>query len=342
MNILLTVDPEIPVPPGLYGGIERIVDGLIYAYMEAGHDVTLCANKDSGVPCRLVAWPGQRSQRWSDTLKNAAVLTGLGMKGGFDVIHSYSRLAYMTALFPLRIPKIMSYQREPSLSQIGKAAKIAKKGSLAFTGCSAYIANQIRPVAEAYTIYNFAPIERYDATISVRADAPLVFLGRLEHIKGPHVAIEVAKLTGKRLIIAGNLPPEAQGYFDEKIKPFLDDRITYIGPVNDEQKNELLGQALAMLMPILWNEPFGIVMAEAMACGTPVLGFPCGSVPEVIQDGINGFVCADVREMAARVQDLGQIDRAAVRKVAEQRFTDGVIAADYLALYEKMISRSAK
>ncbi|WP_431212342.1 glycosyltransferase [Puia sp. P3] len=342
MNILLTVDPEIPVPPGLYGGIERIVDGLINAYLEAGHKVTLCANKESKVPCRLVAWPGQKSQQWSDTLKNMAALTGLVMKGRFDVIHSYSRLAYMTALFPMRIPKIMSYQREPSLGQIGKAVKLAKKGSLVFTGCSGYIANQILQVAEAYTIYNFAPVRRYTATAEVGPDAPLVFLGRLEHIKGPHIAIEVAKTSGRRLVIAGNLPPEAQGYFDEKIRPYLDDRITYIGPVNDEQKNALLGQALAMLMPIQWNEPFGIVMAEAMACGTPVLGFPYGSVPEVVDNGVTGFVCADVREMVDRIGDLGAISRAGVRKMAEQRFTDKVIAGDYLALYEKLISRSAK
>src|ERR1700755_736907 len=108
MKILLTVDPELPVPPGLYGGIERIVEGLVDNYVKAGHDVTLCANKESKVPCRLVGWPGRRSQQWQDTVKNAFLLTRLVLKERYDIIHSFSRLAYMTALFPLRVPKIMS------------------------------------------------------------------------------------------------------------------------------------------------------------------------------------------------------------------------------------------
>src|SRR5579872_4265719 len=232
MNILLTVDPELPVPPGLYGGIERIVDGLINVYVRAGHTVTLCANKDSKVPCTLVPWPGHKSQQLSDTLRNASVLTRLVYKGRFDVLHSFSRLAYMTALFPARIPKIMSYQREPSIGQITKAVRLAKKDSLVFTGCSGYIADQIKKVAEAYTIYNFAPIHKYKAVRTVPADAPLVFLGRIEQIKGPHIAVEVAQRTGRRLILAGNIPPEAKAYYEEKIGPHLNDRITYVGPVN--------------------------------------------------------------------------------------------------------------
>ncbi|MES1161024.1 MAG: glycosyltransferase, partial [Bacteroidota bacterium] len=115
--------------------------------------------------------------------------------------------------------------------------------------------------------------------------------------------------------------------------------ITYIGPVNDRQKNELLGQASALLMPIQWNEPFGIVMAEAMACGTPVLGFPLGSVPEIVFDGINGFVCRDTDEMAGRTKDLATLDRKKIRELAEERFSDTKIAADYMVLYTSLINR---
>ena len=158
MKILLTVDPEIPVPPVTYGGIERIVEMLINVYVKEGHDVTLCAHPDSKVPCKLVGWKGLRSQHKPDIIKNAFTLTALVHRQRFDVIHSFSRLAYMTALFPNRIPKIMSYQREPSLTQIKKAVKIAKKNTLVFTGCSNYISNQIAKVAEAYTIYNLSLI----------------------------------------------------------------------------------------------------------------------------------------------------------------------------------------
>lgn len=339
MKILLTVDPEIPVPPPLYGGIERIVDALVNEYTNNGHDVTLLAHPSSQVPCKLIPWKGLRSQDKIDTLKNMYLVTRLVYKEKFDVIHSFSRLAYMAMLFPKRIPKMMSYQREPSLQQVKKAVTLARKGSLVFTGCSNYISNQLSSVAEAYTVYNCAPVERYTFIETVEEDAPLMFLGRIEDIKGTHIAIEVAKKTNRKLIIAGNIPEGKELYFDENVKPYLNDRIIYIGAVNDEQKNEWLGKCSAFLMPILWNEPFGIVMAEAMACGTPVLGFARGSVPEVVINGLNGFVCNDVADMVKRVDDCKNIDRKKVREVAETRFSNKVIANNYLAIYKEMTER---
>jgi glycosyltransferase involved in cell wall biosynthesis len=339
MKILLTADPELPVPPGMYGGIERIVEVLVQAYTAAGHEVVLCAHPASQVPCRLIGWKGARSQHRQDTLRNMLTLTRLVYSEHFDVIHSFSRLAYMTAIFPLKVPKIMSYQREPSLQQVGKAVKMARKNSLVFTGCSDYIARQLDGTAESYTIYNCAPIEKYILQEKVEEDAPLMFLGRIEDIKGTHIAVDVARRTGKRLIIAGNIPADKESYFNERIKPFLDDRIRYIGPVNDEQKNNWLGKALAFVMAVQWNEPFGIVMAEAMACGTPVLGLPFGAVPEVVEDGINGYMCQNTEEMVRRVGDIPAIDRKKVRQVTEQRFSNTKIAADYLDLYTRLIDR---
>ncbi len=336
---MLTADPELPVPPGLYGGIERIVEALIDEYVKAGHEVVLCGHPESKVPCRLVPWKGMHSQRSVDTLRNTLTLTRTALKGSFDVIHSFSRLAYMGFLFPGATPKIMSYQREPSLQQVKKALKLARKDSLVFTGCSHYITDQIRPAARAYTIYNCAPFERYALTRRSEEDAPLVFLGRIEDIKGTDVAVEVARRSGKRLIIAGNIPAGKEAFFDEKIKPWLDDRIRYIGAVNDAQKNELLGSSLALLMPIQWNEPFGIVMAEAMACGAPVLGFPRGSVPEVVEDGLTGYVCRDTAEMVERVADCALLPREAVRKRAEERFSTTRIAGDYLSLYRQLTDK---
>ncbi len=339
MNILLTVDPEIPVPPTNYGGIERIVDMLIQQYIKKGHTVTLCANKDSKVNCKLICWKGAKSQNKKDILKNTLQLTQLVLANKFDVVHSFSRLAYMLALLPTNLPKIMSYQREPTLSQVKKAKYLAKKGSLIFTGCSDYISDQIKTVAEAYTVYNGAPLHLYNATASVADDAPLVFLGRIEPIKGTHIAIEVAQKANKKLIIAGNIPIEYQPYFDEKIKPNLSDSIQYIGTVNDVQKNELLGKALALLMPICWNEPFGIVMAEAMACGTPVLGFGRGSVPEVVTVGLTGFIAVNEDEMISQVALCKALDRRKVRAVAEERFSDDKISADYLKLYNNLLKK---
>jgi glycosyltransferase involved in cell wall biosynthesis len=340
MKIALTADPEIPVPPLFYGGIERIVDMLAQGLMEQGHDVTLFANAGSAVSCRLIAWKGQTSHRLRDTFNNAKTLYHWTRKEKFDVIHSFGRLAYLLPLLPFKIPKIMSYQREPSLGQIAKAAKISRRGSLLFTGCSNYITNQLKTVATAITVYNGVPVNKYSPGYSLTDDAPLVFLGRIEPIKGTHIAIEVAIKTGKRLIIAGNIPTEGKEYFEKKVKPFLNESISFIGPVNDEQKNLLLSQAFGFLMPIQWSEPFGIVMAEAMACGTPVIAFPYGSVPEVIEDGVNGFLCKDVNDMIQKVSSLKTIDRRKVRSVAVERFSGKKITGDYLKAYERLVSNN--
>jgi glycosyltransferase involved in cell wall biosynthesis len=284
-----------------------------------------------------VPWTGLKSQKGTDVIRNAFTLSRLVFSGNFDVIHSFSRLAYMTAVMPMRIPKVMSYQREPSLSQVGKAVKLSRKGSIAFTGCSHYIADQISTIANAHAIYNFVPMDRYTFIPAVDADAPLAFLGRIEDIKGTGIAVEVARRTNRRLVIAGNIPTGKEDYFEKEVKPYLNDRITYVGPVNDQQKNALLGEAAALLMPVQWNEPFGIVMAEAMACGTPVLGFPFGSIPEVVEEGVNGFVCKDKEEMVRRVGNIASIDRQAVRRVTEARFSNTKVTNDYLDLFKNLI-----
>jgi glycosyltransferase involved in cell wall biosynthesis len=340
LKIALTADPEIPVPPTLYGGIERIIDILINGLTQMGHEVTLFAHPESRVPCNLIKWKGLNSQKPSDTIRNTITLFSHIKKGNFEIIHSFSRLAYLSPLLPSRLPKIMSYQREPSIQQIKKAVQLSRKGTLCFTGCSHYITDKIKPFAPARTVYNCVPIQKYQFRDTISDDAPLVFLGRIEPIKGTHLAVEAAKKSKKKLIIAGNIPKEGITYYKEKIEPFLSDDIMYIGPVNDMQKNEILGNALAFLMPIQWNEPFGIVMAEAMACGTPVIGFPYGSVPEVVEEGINGFICDDLGDMVQKINLVNSLSRSRVRAIAEKRFSDTAIVADYLSLYNNCINRT--
>ncbi|MBB6235500.1 glycosyltransferase involved in cell wall biosynthesis [Pedobacter sp. AK013] len=340
LKIALIADPELPVPPLLYGGIERIIDMLIEGYVNLGHEVSLFAHSDSKTKAKLFPYRGKTSHRKTDIVKNAFLINKELYNGNYDIVHSFGRLLYLLPQLPLKIPKLMSYQREPSISQIKKAAKIAKKNTLAFTGCSAYISNQITPHAPAYPIFNGVDLSIYNFKEAAPTDAPLVFLGRIEPIKGTHIAIEVAKRTGKKLIIAGNIPSKYQGYFDTQIKPELSEQITYIGPVNDTQKNDLLGKASAFLMPIEWNEPFGIVMAEAMACGTPVIGFNRGSVPEIIINGKNGYQCTNCDQMIDYVKKIHEISRKDVRKDAEQRFSSEVIIQQYINLYTDRINQN--
>jgi len=342
MKIAIITDAEIPVPPLLYGGIERIIDMLINQYIQKGHEVLLFANQDSITGAKLIPYSSKVSTGLKNILKNtltvSKLLTSKEMRN-VDVVHSFGRLAYLTPILPTSIPILMSYQREPTISQIKKAISLSKKNTLHFSGCSEYIASQIRPFAPSYAVFNGVPIEIYDYQEKVEKDAPLVFLGRIEHIKGTHIAIEVAKKTGRKLIIAGNIPKddEQTNYFNSQIKPHLDDsQIVYVDAVNDTQKNEILGKAAAFLMPILWNEPFGIVMAEAMACGTPVIGFGRGSVPEVVKHGINGYICQTLQQMIEAVEKIDAISRFEVRKDTENRFSASVIADNYLEIYKKI------
>jgi len=337
MKIAIIADPFIPIPPLNYGGIERIIHFLIVGLKERGHEVILIAHADSEVDIPLIKYKNQNTRL--ATLQNILTINKLkNFKP--DVIHSFGRLINLLPFLSSSIPKIMSYQREPTLSQIKKAILISKKQTLSFTGCSDYISNQIKPFATAETVYNGFPIHTYDPKFDFKEDAPLVFLGRIEYIKGTHIAIEIAQKTNKKLIIAGNIPPDGEQYFNEKIKPFLSGEIEYIGPVNDIEKNTLLGNALAFLMPIQWNEPFGIVMAEAMACGTPVIGFSKGSVPEVVEDNVTGFVCTTTDEMVLAIGKLDSINRETVWKTAMRRFSSDSIVSEYLKLYEARINKN--
>jgi glycosyltransferase involved in cell wall biosynthesis len=178
---------------------------------------------------------------------------------------------------------------------------------------------------------------KYDFQASVSDDAPLFFLGRIARIKGVHTAIEVARRTDRRLIIAGNVPDsqKEKSYFEAEIKPELDgDQIRFIGPVCDEEKNRYLGQAAALLMPIEWDEPFGIVMAEAMACGTPVIGRRRGAVPEVIKSGETGFLFDTIDEAVEAVEHIDAIDRRACWRRCKRLFSAQVLVDAYETLYK--------
>lgn len=337
MRIALTADPELPVPPKHYGGIERIVDMLARGLVARGHEVTLFAHPDSASAGRLVPWPGVSSLSVTNTVRNAATLTQAIMGSKFDLVHSFSRIAYLTPILPLGLPKLMTYQRaiNPRSVRIGHALS---RGTLAFTAISQWMMQYVRHIGRWTMIPNGVPLDAYAFRPTVAPDAPLVFLGRIEEIKGPHVAIEIARRSGRQLIIAGNIPDEKRSWVERHVLPYVDgDRVHYVGSVDDVQKNALLGRAAALLMPILWDEPFGIVMAEAMACGTPVIGFARGAVPEVVKHRRTGFVCNSTEEMVAAAGDIFSINRINCRRRVEAHFSDTAVVSGYLGIYEGML-----
>lgn len=339
LRIAIIADPEIPVPPLHYGGIERVIDLQIATLKKNGHEVTLFAHRDSKTSADLFfAYPAINQHKIS-VIKNLLLVSRLLLNKP-DVIHSFGRLAYLTSLLGSRVPKIMSYQREPTIVQVQKAMKLAGKNSLHFTGCSNYITNQIKPFAPASTLYNAVSLDKYQFKKTVKENAPLVFLGRIEPIKGAHLAIKVAQQSARRLIIAGNIPDQAQEYFNMEIAPFIDQKnVCYMGEVDDEQKNKLLGNAAALLMPIEWNEPFGIVMAEALACGTPIIALARGATKEVVLNGTNGYLCRTIQDMVTAVSKLGLISRENCRNDAKLRFSETALVNSSEELYFKLISK---
>jgi len=205
-----------------------------------------------------------------------------------------------------------------------------------FTACSDYCVHTGDVAGHWTTVYNTIDFSRYNLNQQIDPQqAPLMFLGRLDKIKGVHTAIKVAKATNNNLIIAGNISHTRDNlsYFKNEIEPLIDGKqIKYIGPLNDTEKNEYLQQAKGLLFPIEWEEPFGMVMIEAMACGTPVIAFKRGSVPEVINEGVTGFVVTNEREMIEQVANLKNIDRKTCRDMAESRFNLNKIAREYITL----------
>lgn len=337
MKIAVTADPELPVPPRLYGGIERIVDLLVRGLVARGHDVTLFAHPESASAGRLIPWPGRVCGSLADTGKNTVHLTKHIAVGRFDIVHSFSRVAYMMPILPMPIPKLMTYQRPISLRSV-RLGHALSRGSLEFCAISRrMIDGDVGRIGRWHVVYNGVSMDTYNFVPAVPSDAPLAFLGRIEPIKGPHLAIELAKRAGASLVIAGNIPDEHQSFFAREIEPHIDaNRVRYIGPVDDRQKSALLGSARALLMPILWEEPFGIVMAEALACGTPVLGFDRGAVAEVVEDGVTGVVRGDLTELVVATDRLMEIDRRACRARAERLFSGDALVDGYMALYQQM------
>ena len=345
MRILFTADPELPVPPGQYGGIERLVHLWIQEATARGHHVGLCARQDSTAAVdQLFPWPGSRSQSGGDTVRNTLALFQAARTFRADVIHSSSRLIYTLPALVGHMPVVQTYHRFPGTRQIGIAARLGQR-RCAFTGISPFITDLGRPGGgNWHTVYNCIDINRLTFQPTVPAEAPFVFLSRIEEVKGVREAIAIARAAEVPLLIAGNqcADANAERYWRDCVEPELDDQIRYVGPVNDTEKNALLGSARALVVPVQWDEPFGLVFAEALACGTPVISSPRGALPDLIREGETGFLIANQAEGVTAIRRIDQIARSRCREEAIRRFSPAAAFTAFENVYQSVVAPCQK
>src|SRR5712675_2031875 len=332
------------VPPKLYGGTERVVAWLIDELVNLGHEVTLFASGDSKTSAQLNAvWPRALRlgrPRTDPMIAQAALLEAVARRATeFDVIHTHIDWLHLPLLSRLGVPFLTTCHGRMDLP--GFPDVVRRFPDAPFVSVSD---NQRLPLSEANwlgTVYHGLPPDLFRP--SFEGGSYLAFLGRLTAEKGPEGAIRIARAAGMPLRIAAKVPRGERRYFKERLEPQIDgDQIRLIGEVDDAAKQKFLADASALLFPIDWPEPFGLVMIEAMACGTPVIAFRSGSVAEVVDDGVTGFVVDGEAEAVQAVRRLGELDRRQVRAHFEQRFTAKRMTEEYLSHYAMLAGAEPK
>jgi glycosyltransferase involved in cell wall biosynthesis len=332
------------VPPKLYGGTERIVSYITEELVRQCHDVTLFASGDSMTSAELVPMCPEALRLSEDVIDPLAhhvrmVEEVFRRKNEFDIIHFHIDYLHFPLSSRENIPNVTTlhgrldmrdlvplYRTYPEMPVI--SISDAQRKPLPWLNWQG-------------TVHHGMPEDRL--LIGSGSGGYLAFLGRISPEKGVDEAIGIAKRVGIPLKIAAKVDRADQKYFDTVIKAQLNhELIEYVGEIGYAEKNEFLGNAMALLFPIAWPEPFGLVMMEAMACGTPVIAYARGSVPEVIEDGLNGFIIGDVEEAASAIERLGRLDRLQCRRRFEERFTAKRMSGDYMAIYERMVAQSSK
>jgi glycosyltransferase involved in cell wall biosynthesis len=325
------------VPPRLYGGTERVVSYLTEALVDMGHDVTLFASGDSKTAAHLESvWP--TALRFDRTLRDPIAPHMTQMErvcreaGGFDILHSHLDYWMFSLLARSGTPAVTTLHGRLDLPEIAAMYDLTQAPVVSISDAQRAPlpnANFVRTVHHGLPVNLLTPQD-------VRPQY-LAFLGRIAPEKRPDRAIRIARQAGIPLKIAAKIDRVDQEYFDTVIKPLLDGPgVEMIGEIGDAEKPAFLSGAMALLLPIDWPEPFGLVMIEAMACGTPTIAFRAGSVPEIIDDGLTGYIVKDEAAAVTAVKRLDDLDRGDIRKQFETRFTAQRMAEDYVQLYHRM------
>ncbi len=341
LRIGIIAPPWVPVPPHVYGGTEVVVDQLARGLVDAGHQVELFATGDSTCPVPRAYYYEEALGTCADpALEFAHVEKAYEHLTDVDIVHDHT----------LTGPSWAATWR-PDLPVVTTNHGPFTPAMRAHFGA---LADRVTIIAISEAQRRSAPEIPVGAVIHHAIDAAacpfgqgdggyVLFLGRMSPDKGAHRAITVARAAGKRILLAAKMwEPEERRYFAEEVAPLLGEDATYLGEVGGQAKLDLLAGAEALINPIRWPEPFGLVMIEALACGTPVLSFREGAAPEIVEDGITGFLCTDEVDMAARLAHIGDLDRAACRAAAMNRFSIPRFVDDHVRLYRRVLDNASE
>jgi glycosyltransferase involved in cell wall biosynthesis len=344
LRIAMLAPPWIPVPPPGYGGIEAVVALLANELVRRGHDVTLFAAPGSLSDAEvhpLLAAPHpeaiERSLYEVDHVARAlAEIDRAGRHGRpYDVLHDHCGFTAFAMADRVAVPVVHTLHGPFTTDTSAFYAHHAGKAhAVAISQAQRAQAPSELPIVAVVP----NPINARDWPLVTEKGDYLLWVGRMTAEKGPHRAIEVARRTGMRLILAGPVQPGQETFYEHEVRPHIDgERVTHVGEVAGQQKIDLFANARALLMPIRWPEPFGMVMLEAMVCGTPVLAFPEGAACEIVLPGVSGFLVEDEDEMARAVARAGEIDPTRCRACTVERWDTGAVAAAYETVYRAAI-----
>jgi glycosyltransferase involved in cell wall biosynthesis len=339
------VAPNIfPIPPAHHGGTERIIHDLSTALINLGVQVTLFAPSDSATDLpRIGDHPSLAAleRRHGPVAPGVpAALDALQLEAlrlrldAFDIVHCHGEFAHAALLGARRRRSLTTVHWR--VDELDRALFFAGFPDLPVAAISAAQEAGIPVANRAGIVHHGIARDRY--ALRAQPGAHVAFVGRMTDQKRPDTAIRVARAASLPIRLGGTIDVGNPDYFERQVRPLLGDDATYLGPVDDTQKAELVGSARALLFPIDWPEPFGLVMIEAMACGTPVVAWNRGSVPEIVEDGVTGFIVSSEAEAVEALARIGQLDRARIRQRFEARFTAERMAADYLALYRRLLA----
>lgn len=335
MRIGLIAPPWLPVPPPSYGGTEQVLDTLARGLQDTGHDVVLFTTGDSSCPTpRRHVYPKAERDRLGDTVPELFhTLCAYEALADRDVIHDHT-IAGLLVADRLGGPPVVATAHSAFSEELVKIYSTVQE-RVSIVAISADQAARAPDLTISRVIHHGLDADAF--SIGSGTGGYLLFLGRMSPDKGAHIAAQVARAANRRLLIAAKLQsPLEQHYFDEQVAPLLGDDVIHLGEVDGTMKRDLLEGAEALVNPIRWPEPFGLVMIEALACGTPVITFPEGASPEIVEHGKTGFLCGDESEMVQALGCVDQVDRRVCRRSFEERFSARRMVQSYLDLYREL------